>query len=392
MNESINQPETGSVEVPAKRYTGEAVYIYAFDIAYEMSRVPLATLLGQPVAQFIVDVTKRSPRQLFFYRPQMVRLPLLERIGPTGPVRVHRTIKILPVGALSITVRVPFEVERLDDLIPYHDLKFSNGSLADEVRSVAEEAMRELRPHLVRPLDRPGDEEGYTVFWIDGPLEKGPHKPKSSEKWLTEHRREVAALLTQEQDVQRLSDQEVDESTGRYLSYYENDLVVVDWDAALVIDDPKNFEEVLHIMELANVQLAELEAYDRILDNVIERSYRDLGEQRLLFHARKGARRRREILRELGEIRIDLARLSDELSNITKFFGDWHLARIYQNLSARFHLADWHHTIDEKLKTLDDLYQLLKQNQNNRWMIILEATIVLLFIIDLAVLFALTGK
>ena len=92
------------------------------------------------------------------------------------------------------------------------------------------------------------------------------------------------------------------------------------------------------------------------------------------------------VQRELREIRVDLARLSDELSNITKFFGDWHLARIYQGLSSRFHLSDWHRTIDEKLKTLDDLYQLLRAEQNNRWMLILETSIVLLFVIDLVIL------
>ena len=92
-------------------------------------------------------------------------------------------------------------------------------------------------------------------------------------------------------------------------------------------------------------------------------------------------------MRELREIRIDLERFSDELSNITKFFGDWHLARIYQNISARFHLSDWHKTIDGKLQTLADLYQLLNHDQTNRWMLILEVTIVLLFIIDLVILF-----
>jgi len=130
---------------------------------------------------------------------------------------------------------------------------------------------------------------------------------------------------------------------------------------------------------LANLQLAELEAYDRILDNSLERAYRDLTVRPM--------RGRTAILRELREIRIDLARFSDELSNITKFFGDWHLARIYQNISARFHLADWHKTIDDKLQTLDDLYQLLNHDQTNRWMLILEVTIVLLFIIDLVILF-----
>ena len=87
-----------------------------------------------------------------------------------------------------------------------------------------------------------------------------------------------------------------------------------------------------------------------------------------------------------GRLRIDLARMSDELSNITKFFGDWHLARIYQALASRFHLSDWHKTTDEKLKTLDDLYQLFAADRNNRYMLILEITIVLLFVIDLFIL------
>jgi hypothetical protein len=133
-------------------------------------------------------------------------------------------------------------------------------------------------------------------------------------------------------------------------------------------------------MELANVQLAELEAYDRILDEAVERSYRDIAARRWRGWQATG------VQRELREIRVDLARLSDELSNITKFFGDWHLARIYQAVSARFHLSDWHRTIDEKLKTMDDLYQLLRAEQNNRWMLILEASIVLLFVIDLIIL------
>jgi hypothetical protein len=133
-------------------------------------------------------------------------------------------------------------------------------------------------------------------------------------------------------------------------------------------------------MELANVQLAELEAYDRLLDAAVERSYRDVSSRR--FRSFQNTR----VQRELREIRIDLARLSDELSNITKFFGDWHLARIYQSLSARFHLADWHRTIDDKLKTLDDLYQLLRAEQNNKILLILEASMAVLFVIDLVVL------
>lgn len=378
---TILQPmETARNLRQTKRYVGKVVYMFAFDLAYETARQPIRELLGQPVAQFSVDASKRSPRHLFFYRPQMVRLPPMERLGPHGRILVERAIKILPVGAASITVSVPFEVDTIEDLVCYHDLEFNNGSVSKEVRQLAEEVRHELQKFLVRPVPHLTEEEAYTVFCLNAPLISDDGTTISAEDWLDAHRREVASLLTQEDDINHLSRQEADESTGRYLSYYENDLTVVDWDAALVVEEPQNFDETLYVMELANLQLAELEAYDRILDESLERSYRDLSDRR-----RRG---RANVMKELREIRIDLARFSDELSNITKFFGDWHLARIYENISARFHLADWHHTIDEKLKTLDNLYQLLNQDLNNRWMLILELTIVLLFIIDLVLLFS----
>jgi hypothetical protein len=376
---SMAVTKTKPTQTRVTRYTGEVVYIYAFDVAYDTARIPIATLLGQPVAQFAVDASKRSPRQLFFYKPQMVRLSPMERIGPLGPVRVESAIKLLPVGAISITVRVPFAVNHVEELIAFHDLQFSNGSLHDDVRRIAQEVVAELKGHLIRPQPQLLEEEAYTVFCIASPMITQDGLPITAETWFQSHRRQVAALLTQESAIERLSKQESEESTARYLSYYDSDLVVIDWDAALLIDEPRDFDETLYIMELANLQLAELEAYDRLLDDALERSYRDLGEKPL--------RSRTHTLRELREIRIDMARLNDELSNTTKFFGDWHLARIYERIATRFHLGDWHRTIDGKLKTLDDLYQILKHDQSNRWMVILEATIVLLFIIDLVILF-----
>jgi hypothetical protein len=146
------------------------------------------------------------------------------------------------------------------------------------------------------------------------------------------------------------------------------------------VDEPAYFEETLYVMELANVQLAELEAYDRILDAAVDRSYRDLSVRRLRGLQAHAAQR------DLRELRIDVARMSDELSNITKFFGDWHLARIYQGLSARFHLGDWHRVIDEKLKTLDDLYQLMHSERTTRIMLVLEMSMAVLFLIDVILL------
>jgi len=358
-------------------YRGEVVYLFAFDLAYDTKRARVQTLLGQPLTQFSVDSSKRAPRQLSFFRPQMARLlPLEERVGDRR-VCVERSIKLLPVGAISITFRIPFEVQTLGELIPYHNLAFANYTLLEEATRLAEAVRAELSDFFIRPVQSLA-EEAYTVFCFEDSMPDIGENQLTAEDWLRANRREVAALLTQEPDITLLSEQEVEESTAKFLSYYQRDMLVVDWDAALLVDEAKNFQDTLYIIELANLQLGELKAYDRILDDALDRSYRDLSSRSLA--------NRNEVLSSLRELRVDLARFSDELSNITKFFGDWHLARIYQTVSARFHLADWHHSLDEKLQTLDDLYEILNQDRINRWMLALEITIVLLFIIDLIIL------
>ncbi len=52
----LDQSKSPERKVPPpriKHYAGEAVFIYAFDVAYEMTRQPVRELLGQPVVQFV---------------------------------------------------------------------------------------------------------------------------------------------------------------------------------------------------------------------------------------------------------------------------------------------------------------------------------------------------
>lgn len=375
----VSQGTSGAGSDPQRPLKGEVVYIRAFDLAYDTKRLQIERILGQTVQECSVGPSKPGPKQAFFYRPQMVTLPPRRYESSLGPVEVAVTVKVFNVGAVSIQVRTPFEVTGTGDLVDYYGLELDGRSITAEVMQLAQQVRDELEPFLIRPVSTLGEGEGYTVFCIDRLPGAEGERSRRTEDWLRDHRRVVAGLLTQERDAARLSEQEAAESTERYLTYYETDLVVADWDAALVVGEQGGSEEVIHVMELANVQLAELAAYDRVLDSALEVAYRDLARSRRVS---------RDVRRRLREIRIDLARLNDELLNITKFFGDWHLARLYQNVSARFHLGDWHGIISVKLRTLAELYQLLYQDRVNSWMVILETTIVLLFILDVLLLLA----
>lgn len=355
---------------------GEVVFLSACDFAYDTQRLPLASLLGQPLAAPHITSSKRGPSGRTLFRPLTAELPAETWETPDGPVTAHISLRVLPVGALSIRIRIPFATDALGHLVHFHSLTLADGSTPfSRASSILEKARAELAPHAIRPHPTLPEGETYTVFCLHT---DSPGITTDTASWLATHQREVAALLNAEPHAHLLSNQEVAESTSRSLSYYRHDLVVTDWDSTLLIDKPDDFPESLHIIELANVQLEELEAYDALLDTALDKACRDLSSHQ---------RRPPAILTELRELRIDLARFSDELSNTTKFFGEWHLARVYENTARVFHLSDWHRAIDEKLRTLDSLYEFLKQDRNHRLMLWLESAIVLLFIIDLILLF-----
>jgi hypothetical protein len=368
-----------------KLYRGEVAYIYAYDLAYDMKRHTINRILSQPTREYLISPSKRSPRQMFFYCPQVADFPpQTKQLADGQAVQIKRSIKLFNIGAISVQVRVPFAARSLEELVKYHGLQLAGGGLDQEINEFAEAVRRDLEPHCIRPVPMLNQAEAYTVFCLaDLPPyllveDKSGGQHIVAEQWLKANRREIAALLTQEENAAHLSEQEVVESTERYISYYDRELVLVDWDATLVVGQQDDLDDVLHIIELANVQLVELAAYDRILDDALQVSYRDISQMR--FHSR------REVHKKLREIRIDVSRLDDELSNITKFFGDWYLAQIHANLASRFHLPDWHRTIDEKLETLHNLYQILQQDRFDFLMFVLEVTIVLLFVIDLLLL------
>jgi len=101
---------------------------------------------------------------------------------------------------------------------------------------------------------------------------------------------------------------------------------------------------------MANLQLAEIEAYDRLLwfaGAFVSRSH-------------VATQRARQLLVSCGNFRIDLARFSDELSHITKFSASASRAH-YENNLARSILRLERTWMENK--NLDELYQLLSHDR-----------------------------
>jgi hypothetical protein len=353
---------------------GEVVYLYAFDVANEIVTVRVQEILSEKPFPFGIQVDRTFPKDIPLYRPLAIEP------SPRGAClagqKIGLLIRVYDVGVVTVTVRRPFEVEQLTDLVRFHNPALDDGQSLDKVAlDLCMEVFKSLKDLLVRSTP-PEPSEPYTVFCITDLGASG-----DVPGWLARERRNIAGLLT-ESDPVRLSEPQVAEILRLQRSFENTDLVVIDWDAALVVDLTGYVEDVLYVLEMANLQLEEFRVMDRTLDRYLNQAYDDLDRRRIsLFGVTS------PILKKLRRFRVDLTKLSDEVTHITKFLGDWYLALVYMSARERFHLDQWKTSVEGRLAQLDQLYSVVQAEINERRMLWLEILIVVLFVLDLLGLF-----
>jgi hypothetical protein len=305
---------------------GEVVYLYAFDVANEIITPRVQEILSEKPFPFEIRMDRTLPKDMPLYKPLAIEPhPLPGRLhGAT----VRLLIRVYDVGVVTVMMRAEFETDALASLMPFHNPKLNTGETLDAVAlKLCGDVCHSLRDLMVERTEFPPPPEAYTVFCLTDLKEV-----KDVNRWLEGQRRAVAGLLT-ETAAEQLSEAQVAEVLRIQRSFENTDLAVIDWDAALVVDLTGYVDDVLYALELANLQLEEFRVMDRRLDIYLDRAYEDMERRRVPMFGRAN-----KVLRHLRRFRVDVAKLTDEVTHITKFFGDWHLARVYLGARDRFYL------------------------------------------------------
>jgi hypothetical protein len=210
--------------------------------------------------------------------------------------------------------------------------------------------------------------EDYVVFHVESFSERF-----DADTFCSMHRRQIAQILRAER--QPLSGSEIDDAIAAPISYGTQDLTIVDWNAALIVD--REGEDTRAVLEFANVELLEMRYLDQRLDRALDQAYDTLSRPSLknlprLFGSYGVA------LRRVAELQVDNAVLFEGVNNTLKLLGDQYLARVYRLVNRRFHLDEWDASILRKLQTLESIYEKISDQAANRRMEILEWVIILL--------------
>ena len=349
--------------------------LYLFDVAEEIDLAALKERLGPRAAPARLEDKTPGPPRLQYAVP-----PLVVDGGALGFPELEGfrvRVKFFDYGVIGFLLSRPFSGS-WSDLLGLGQSFIESEPLeqraSEACRAIVERCAADMRKARKAFLS-----EDYLVFAISA-----FDPPVAADELIEQHGGDIAQLLRGER--QPLSRQERDEILRNRISYLADDLVVAAWNAAFVYDAEPAALATLEILEFANSQLLEFRYHDDLLEGELTQIYAKLQQPRWIDRL-AGRRRTRQAVR-LHTLFIDVNELTDRMENAVKMVGDVYSARLFNIVSARLGLDRWKRNVEEKLKTLHDIYRFAVEQTGMSQANILELVIVLILVIELALLLA----
>jgi hypothetical protein len=368
--------ESPARAVPDIRATGEVVVYRLYDMGYEIDLERVVSLLEDRAPERARPTRGEAQAIRIANPPVMVGLgtETIEIAGAEQTIEI--SARVFDFGAISLSARVrPAGPLRWNAFV---GLARAVGACAwtplfDRAR---ERLLAQIAPAIERPADAMIAED-YVVFRI-GRLEDERQRRVTPDALADD---DIAWLLVEES--RPLSAWARREMLSPRFSYFEDDLAVLTWNAALVVEPAAEDRDVQYVLEFANAQLLELRYYDAILDRELPRIYDEIAAARRRFHLL--GRRYTRLMSALQERVADATELVERVENSLKVTDDVFLARIYAAALDVFRSRVWRKDIDRKVKIVADTYGMLNAEAVARRSEVLETIIVLLIVVEIVI-------
>lgn len=373
-------PDPGTTSEPTPlRVKGDAIVMFAFDLGLAIDLEAASRLLRDATQRINVRRKGRAPAPAWFeYEPAPLRVARDAASVTLAGVRSDPIAEctLYDFGAVSVLFRIPIDLP-LSQLPSIAETLDERADLLDEARRIAQTLANDIGAAISKPGLTPLVED-YAVFAL---REWSNPDQDSLHATILANSLAIAQILQGEHVP--LSASLIEEQIRARLSFTPSDAAIVGWNAAVLFDaDP---EDVLVLLEHANVELLEMRVLDLQLDALLERA-----GALLVAHGKRrfwplGPDARD--LQALAELQTDSSLLFEGVNNALKLIGDQYLARVYRLAAEKLHLPDWDASVLRKLETAESIHDKIAGFQSAKRMEILEVIIVLLIAVSIVLPF-----
>ncbi|MDQ4019749.1 MAG: hypothetical protein M3188_07970, partial [Actinomycetota bacterium] len=301
------------------RVRGAAVLYRLHDVGYEIHLDRALELLASSAPE------RARPSRAEAQAIEILTPPVSVSLGPERlvvggrPLDAHVSARIFHFGVVSLRVRVTAPTEMTWEEFT----AFGNAVQAADSAALFSAHLQALAARIESATERPflaPLTEDYIMFRVNGLRVVGGEVSAAD---ALRHVDVAPLLLNESRPLSRAAREEM---LPHRFSYYADDLAILTWENALVVD-PASAEEtdVEYVLEFANAQLLELRYYDALLDAELPRIYDRVTEHR----AGRYFRRFTMLLADLQTLVADSTETVERAENALKVTDDVYLARIY---------------------------------------------------------------
>ena len=349
--------------------SGSIHAFYLFDVAQGIDLETLQEMLGPAATLATLQDKSPGPSRVRYLQPPVIVDGAVLGLNEIDGFKLR--LKFYDYGVISLMLSRPFSGAwaRSRQDRPGPDRKRTARTTRRRVVAIDRRSRHDRAHRATSGLPRRG---------LRRHCRERFDRPVTATELVEKHSADIAQMLRGERQV--LSDQEREEVLRHRLSYLTDDLVVPAYNAAFVYDSEGGSLATLEILEYVNSQLLEFRYHDELLESELGRIYAGLQRRRgnNWFFGRRSTR----AVHAVHAVFIDVNELTDRMENVLKLVGDVYAARLFGLAAARLGLDAWKRNVEDKLKTLDDIYRFTVEQNNIARANILELVIVLVLVIE----------
>lgn len=348
-----------------------------YDVAEVFDLERLRQTIGAAASKVKSSFARRTPDYI-----RLEQAPIEEAgedlVLPTGE-RLACRMRYYSYAVVALQISVPFACD-WDALLPQAARWIDTAEVEPIARAMVARRLQQIAPGILRPVEH-WLVEDYLVAEIVEINEGGTSRPTAAEV-VAAHGGNIVRLIRGE--THALAPRAVEETLESRLSYYDCDLVVINAAGALVYDAQEDAEAATNLLEYAKMQLLEFRYFDNLLSRLLGDVYDALDRKRNILFSRWTIPRD---AKRLNTIRLDAMELTERVDNAIKFVSDVFYARVYRMAELRMGVREYRELVDEKLKTIGELYNFMIDQYNEQRSFVLEVAVAILALLDVIFLF-----